>query len=1331
MLASHQEEPMPKTVKITKKKKVNQDKPQAAAPIPTRILNEPMFRGEEKEDAKQEEEKEELVEEEEEEVKLPQNQENKPNVILNDVLATVPQNTNSYRRKKEIIESEVANQLEDYDFLYPHLDDPEFSYKIAKHKEFYENRYDGTIHNVEEYANKMCNASFELMPHQIFVKNFLSFETPYNSLFLYHGLGTGKTCSAIGITEEMRSYMKQVGIKKRILIVASPNVQDNFKMQLFDERKLRETNGVWNIQSCLGNSLLREMNPTSLKNIPKEKVISQIQSIINNNYLFMGYIELGNYIRKKTSVSEESGFNEKERKKMEIEMIRREFNNRLIVIDEVHNLKVTQEGQDTKTAQLLMKIAKYSDNMRMVLLSATPMYNSVEEIIWITNLMNLNDKRSTIANKEVFDKNGAFRGEKKDNNGVVIQESGYDLLQRKLTGYFSYVRGENPYTFPYRIYPDLFAPNNTFEEPTTALGSLGNAAQAIVGNYAKKYRLPTLQLNGKNIETPLEHTPLYVNEVQTYQEAVYEVILKKTQEEMDNGKVDYEDLDKFGFRMLQSPLEALTMVYPNEIIDKYVEEPQSSHSEELFSIVEQHIGKRGLYNVMNFVDDTRKPVPLKHSYSYKPEIVEKYGPIFREDVLEKYSSKIHSIIQSVKKSKGIVMIYTQYIDGGALPIALALEEIGFARYGTSSTTKSLFEKPRADPLDSKTMKPRRELENKTQFKQAKYVMITGDKAFSPQNTKDLKEVTRVENKNGELVKVVLISRAGSEGLDFKNIRQIHIVDPWYNTNRIEQIIGRGVRNLSHCMLPFEKRNVEIYMHASYLKKNSNNEAADVYVYRLAKNKALKIGKVTRLLKEISVDCIVHIGQTNFSVQQISTVAENQNIELELSSSPNKIKYEVGDKPFSSLCDYMDNCSYKCLSRDVNTIPERELIETNYSSYFANSNDERISQRIINLFRDQRDGQYFYSLEEIVAYVNVVKQYPMNQIYASLTKMVNNKSEFIYDKYGRRGNLVNKGLVYAFQPIEINDDNITIFERKVPVDYKRPNVAFEERKSFSEKTDKIKDDASLYASDYTTLLQQMVKNLEDASSLHNITSSDQNWYRHASRVMNQLQMVHNIGFDEIRKHIILHNVDFLMPAEKKILMDHFYAKVIDYEKLNEIEKTIKDYLDSKIIRHKNKTGFLLYEDDKVNIYVQDGDKGTWKLAEPEDKYIFEQSGLLKETLHANNSDYFSIMGFINVFRNNKEMVYRLKDLTQMQNNSGTRISGQTPGKGVLIRYLNTILGQEIYSLEQSKEIMQLGVCVIIEIVLRDYNEKQKDDKIWFLNPEQARYNNISKYRISKK
>ena len=81
-------------------------------------------------------------------------------------------------------------------------------------------------------------------------------------------------------------------------------------------------------------------------------------------------------------------------------------------------------------------------------------------------------------------------------------------------------------------------------------------------------------------------------------------------------------------------------------------------------------------------------------------------------------------------------------------------------------------------------------------------MITGDKALSPNNVEDFKLLTNSDNKNGTSVKVVLISQAGSEGLDFKFIRQVHILEPWYNMNRIEQIIGRAVRNCSHKDLPF-------------------------------------------------------------------------------------------------------------------------------------------------------------------------------------------------------------------------------------------------------------------------------------------------------------------------------------------------------------------------------------------------------------------------------------------------------------------------------------------------------------------------------------------------
>jgi hypothetical protein len=184
--------------------------------------------------------------------------------------------------------------------------------------------------------------------------------------------------------------MKQVGMRKAIMIIASPNVQDNFRLQLFDERKLKQENGVWNIQSCVGSSLLNEINPTAIKDIPREKIISQIKTLIKTYYVFMGYTKFANYISESIEVKG-IGYSKEERNKMKIQKIKNVFNNRLIIIDEVHNIRITNENKNRKSAELLMDVAKYTENMRLLLLSATPMYNSYEEIIWLINLMNLNE----------------------------------------------------------------------------------------------------------------------------------------------------------------------------------------------------------------------------------------------------------------------------------------------------------------------------------------------------------------------------------------------------------------------------------------------------------------------------------------------------------------------------------------------------------------------------------------------------------------------------------------------------------------------------------------------------------------------------------------------------------------------------------------------------------------------------------------------------------------------------------------------------------------------------------------------------------------------------
>ena len=277
------------------------------------------------------------------------------------------------------------------------------------------------------------------------------------------------------------------------------------------------------------------------------------------------------------------------------------------------------------------------------------------------------------------------------------------------------------------------------------------------------------------------------------------------------------------------------------------------------------VGSTGLSSIVKYKEKT-SPILLREHFTYKPDVLKKYGPIFSPNNIKKYSKKISNICNCILNSTGIVIIYSQYIDGGVIPMALALEEMGFTRWSSTNThNKSLFASRRegSELIDAITMKTKTEsFGDDTPFHPAKYIMITGDKSISPSNAADISIATQPDNRRGEQVKVIIISKAGSEGLDFKNIRQIHILEPWYNMNRIEQIIGRGVRNLSHCMLPFEERNVELYLHATLLK--NKEEAADLYVYRFAEKKAVQIGRVTRVLKESSVDCILNIGQTNLT-----------------------------------------------------------------------------------------------------------------------------------------------------------------------------------------------------------------------------------------------------------------------------------------------------------------------------------------------------------------------------------------------------------------------------------------------------------------------------------
>jgi len=119
----------------------------------------------------------------------------------------------------------------------------------------------------------------------------------------------------------------------------------------------------------------------------------------------------------------------------------------------------------------------------------------------------------------------------------------------------------------------------------------------------------------------------------------------------------------------------------------------------------------------------------------------------------------------------------------------------------------------------------------------------------------LGEQTDTTNKNGEFIKIIIGGPLVSEGLTFKNIRQIHVLDPHWNLSRIDQIIGRGVRYKSHIALPTGKQTVDIFLYAAIPKNGALS--IDLAKYQLSEKKDKSIKEIEYLIKTIAVDCYLN------------------------------------------------------------------------------------------------------------------------------------------------------------------------------------------------------------------------------------------------------------------------------------------------------------------------------------------------------------------------------------------------------------------------------------------------------------------------------------------
>jgi hypothetical protein len=156
-----------------------------------------------------------------------------------------------------------------------------------------------------------------------------------------------------------------------------------------------------------------------------------------------------------------------------------------------------------------------------------------------------------------------------------------------------------------------------------------------------------------------------------------------------------------------------------------------------------------------------------------------------------YSPKIHKIYENILLHKdSISLIYSTFLDYGIYSMSKLLELNDYKLYNPN--------------------------EYNEQYKY--YAVFSGDQT-PEEKIEILKTINSEENKHGKLINILLISKSGAEGLDLKNIRSVHIMEPYWNYSLIEQIIARAVRYKSHILLDKDEQNVQTYIYLSDYNKS--------------------------------------------------------------------------------------------------------------------------------------------------------------------------------------------------------------------------------------------------------------------------------------------------------------------------------------------------------------------------------------------------------------------------------------------------------------------------------------------------------------------------------
>lgn len=726
---------------------------------------------------------------------------------------------------------------------------------------------------VKEQLNKLefsDEDKVKLKYHQFIVEKFFTRNKHLRGILICHSMGTGKTRIAVSIAEHYRKFDK----RRNIIILLPKSLEGNFKNTLRDYSNIDDDmmNKKYKFVSLNASNMFKQVS-----SVDKSKEEIEYEKKLGD---FMNDIKRSNSL-----------------------------DDSLLIVDEAHNF-FNSITNGSKNAVALYDLIISSNNLKIIFLTGTPIINDPFELIPCFNMLRGYIIIDSITGGDELPDDAA---ELPDDAAESPDELPDDAVESSDEALESSDEVPDDAVESSDESPDE-ALESSDESPNDTTKSSDESKKTHTNKYTNKSNRP---INNKNINTKKDKTDRVLLFSEDYEEFENYFVdkHKKTIKNKDKfmnriygltsyygdlyfNNVIHDELnivkgssdiivDKNSLdNIINKSNSVLTKTNINDIdtIDK------SGFPEKLPVIIEKVPMSDFQFTRYSFANDQEIEEAKRKfktgasrfssgssgssTYRVKTRQISNYcipeyalgpprGNKNREKFIDKikdkdlintdtFSPKMSKILYNINVFKNKVgVVYSQFVSGEGLGIfSRVLDALGYINFNDNHNNKNEFD---------------------MEVKEKRYALLSGD--IEPKERVNIINIfNSPSNKDGSMISLLLLSGAVAEGIDLKRVRHVHIMEPFWNYARINQVETRAIRYLSHADLPPEERNVQVYIYLSDypigLPKNKiKMPTTDIDMYNNSINNMKIINSFMKSVAESSIDCSIHFENLKDDVKK--------------------------------------------------------------------------------------------------------------------------------------------------------------------------------------------------------------------------------------------------------------------------------------------------------------------------------------------------------------------------------------------------------------------------------------------------------------------------------